>query len=363
MIIDADPARLDEALEALPNTPAVFVIFVSNGDPYLARTALLRRRLKRLLASRERPSRFLNLRQAAARIEYFPVGSALESSLRLYQLARAHFPKTYLELLKLRMPAYVKITLGSRFPRSLVTTHVGGTGLYFGPFRSRASAERFDSQFLDLFQMRRCDADLEPSPDHPGCIYGEMGMCLRPCQLVVGEDEYGHEAARAAEFLSTRGRSMLDSAAAARDRLSQELEFEEAARQHKRIEKMQEVLKLRDDLVRDIARLNGVAVTGSAEPNAVELWFLREGWWQEPRRFSFEIAEANSISLDEKIRRTVAEMEWRRGTVKQRQEHLALLARWFYSSWRDGDWLEFRAPDDVPYRKLVRAISRAAAKS
>ena len=36
--------------------------------------------------------------------------------------------------------------------------------------------------------------------------------------------------------------------AAARDRLSVELDFEEAARQHKRVEKIQETLKLRDEL-------------------------------------------------------------------------------------------------------------------
>ena len=46
----------------------------------------------------------------------------------------------------------------------------------------------------------------------------------------------------------------------ARDRFSSEMEFEEAARQHKRLEKVQQVLKLRDDLARDIEQLNGVAV-------------------------------------------------------------------------------------------------------
>jgi excinuclease ABC subunit C len=46
-------------------------------------------------------------------------------------------------------------------------------------------------------------------------------------------------------------------------------------------------------------------------------------------------------------------------TVSERQEHVAILARWFYSSWRDGEWLAF--PDQrVPYRKMVNAIHRVA---
>ena len=119
------------------------------------------------------------------RIEYELTGSAFESSLLLYEEARRHFPETYLKLLKLRMPPYVKIVLANDYPRSHISTHVTRTGgMYFGPFRSRASAERFESQFLDLFQMRRCQEDLAPAPEHPGCIYGEMGMCLRPCQWV-----------------------------------------------------------------------------------------------------------------------------------------------------------------------------------
>src|SRR5207249_2957901 len=151
------------------------------------------------------------------------------------------------------------IVLNNEFPRSHITTHLArGAGLYFGPFRSRASAEKFEGQFLDLFQIRRCQEDLVPSPEHPGCIYGEMAMCLRPCQQVVGAAEYGNEVSRVVQFLQTDGRSLLESIASSRDRLSQEMAFEEAARQHKRFEKVQDVLRLRDELASDIDRLHGV---------------------------------------------------------------------------------------------------------
>src|ERR1039457_1440446 len=81
------------------------------------------------------------------------------------------------------------------------------------------------AEFLDLFQMRRCQEDLAPSPAHPGCIYGEMAMCLRPCQQVVGAAEYATEIGRVAEFLRTDGRSLLESIGHSRDRLSQEMLF------------------------------------------------------------------------------------------------------------------------------------------
>src|SRR5262249_51647368 len=145
---------LDAALEQTPNTPAVFALWPREGKPYLGKTALLRRRLLRLLKERERPSRLLNLRHTIERVEYWLTGSAFESSIVLYEQARRHFPDTYLEFLKLRLPPYVKIVLSNPYPRSSVTAHIARSGgLYFGPFRSRASAEKFESQFLDLFQM------------------------------------------------------------------------------------------------------------------------------------------------------------------------------------------------------------------
>jgi excinuclease ABC subunit C len=359
--VAGDLAAMDAAIEALPNQPAVFLLWPREGKPYLSKTGLLRRRLLRLLRERAEPSRLLNLRHTVERIEYQFTGSALESAVVHYQQARQYFQEDYLKLLKLRMPPYVKIILNNEYPRSQITTHLTRTaGLYFGPFRSRVSAERFDAQFLDLFQMRRCQEDLKPSPEHPGCMYGEMGMCLRPCQEVVGPREYAAEVDRVVDFLRTDGHSLLDSIASSRDRLSEEMLFEEAARQHKRFEKVAEVLKLRDELARDIDRLNGVAVTRSIVADAVELWLVREGNLLEPRRFSFEVQEGRTVSMDRRLREVMSGAEAPRQSIRDRQEQLALLARWYYSSWRDGEWLDFEGPEGVPFRKLVNAISRVA---
>ena len=184
------------------------------------------------------------------------------------------------------MPPYVKILLSNRFPRSQVTTRLDASrSLYYGPFRTRASADQFEAQFLDLFQMRRCHEDLEPSPEHPGCVYGEMNLCLRPCQQAVSAEEYASEIERVVRFLSTGGRSLLDTASHARERASQETDFELAARLHKQVEKVDAVLKLRDGLVSEVSRLSGVAVTASVAAGCVELWFMLEGRWLPPVQF------------------------------------------------------------------------------
>jgi len=354
----------DEALDTTPDTPAVFLILAREGAPYLGRTSLLRRRLKRLLGARETPSRLLNLRGVAERVEFWPTASRLESSLVLYELARRHYPDEHLKLLKLRMPPYLRVALSNRFPRTQVTTRIAGArALHYGPFRRRAAADLFEGQFLDLFQVRRCQEDLAPSPDHPGCIYGEMGMCLRPCQEVVGEQEYGSEVKRMVEFLQTGGRAMVETITRARDRLSEELCFEDAEREHKRLERVTEVLRLKDELAADIDRLCGVAVTPSTKENAVELWFVLRGGFLAPRRFGFEVAEGQPVSIDRRLREIAAALEAPKLSTERRQEELALLGRWYYSSWRDGEWLGFEDLSGIPYRRLVNAIHRVATAS
>jgi excinuclease UvrABC nuclease subunit len=321
---------------------------------------MLRRRLLRVLPATAAGRKSLNLRGVVSRVDYWLTASRFESGLIHYALAKHHFPEEYLKLLKLRMPAYVKLVLSNEFPRTHVTTRIGGgRGLYYGPFRTRAGAELFENQFLDFFQIRRCQENLEPRPDHPGCIYGEMNRCLRPCQQAVTVDEYASEVGRVVDFLKGNGAALLSTTMTARDRLSEEMNFEEAARQHKRWDQINEVLGLRDDLVSDIDQLYGVAVAPSLAPDSVQLWFVSRGCWLGAREFPLK----SEISMDHRLRDLVAGLEAVDVPQPERQEHLALLARWHYSSWSGGEWIGYRSLDQLPYRKLVRAISRVHQKA
>jgi excinuclease ABC subunit C len=119
------------------------------------------------------------------------------------------------------------------------------------------------------------------------------------------------------------------------------------------------VLAARDDLVGDIDRLYGIAVAPSLAADSVLLWFLCQGSWQEPLQFSL----TSHVSLDARLKELVASLQAVAAPLAERQEHLALLARWHYSSWSDGEWIGFHGLDQVPYRKLVRAISRVRQKA
>jgi excinuclease UvrABC nuclease subunit len=255
----------------------------------------------------------------------------------------------------------VKLVLTNPFPRTQVTSHIGrAKAVYFGPFRSRATAARFESEFLDLFQLRRCQDDLVPRPDHPGCIYGEMGRCLRPCQQAVGAEEYHAEAERVSGFLRTSGKSLSSLAESARERLSAEMDFEGAALMHQRYQRIQDVLGLRDELVRELDRLHAISVTCAPGDNAVELGWLRNGSWHGFSRMEFQQADGTSVSLDARLRELALGVSPVAASGIERMEQLAVLARWFYSSWCEGELILVDDWAKIPYRKLVNAVSRIA---
>ncbi|MCZ2076885.1 MAG: hypothetical protein LC130_18040 [Bryobacterales bacterium] len=361
--LTGSPEQIEQRIESVPDTPAVFAIWAREGTPYLGRTNVLRRRLRRLLTPRSGTSRMLNLRVLAARVEFWLTGSRLESAVLNYELARRHFPGLYRKIVKLPALAYLKVLLANRFPRCQITSKTSsGSAMYFGPFRTRVLAEQFQEQFLNLFQLRRCTEDLSPLPSHPGCIYGEMGKCLRPCQQVVGEEEYRSEVERVTAFLASGGQSMLQRIAGIRDRLSEQLDFEQAAYQHSRYEKVQAVLALRDDLASDVRRIHGVCVTPSAVDNAVELWFVVEGCFHSRSRFEVGASSSAMVPLDARLRQVLAALAPSKYLPRQRDENLALLSRWYHASDRDGEWLPFEDLGQIPYRKLVNAIHRVSAR-
>jgi excinuclease UvrABC nuclease subunit len=205
---------------------------------------------------------------------------------------------------------------------------------------------------LDLFQIRRCEENLVPSPEHPGCIYGEMAKCLRPCQEVVSIEEYRSESARVEQFLRSSGASLLETAEAARDRASAEMQFEAAERLHQRVEKIVEVRALAGELAKPVDQLNGVAVVRAPDLEAVDLLFLLGGRWLEPVRFT--LGDAGE-SMDHRLRDLASRMP---AGGPPNMEHLSILTRWHGSSWRDGEWLGFEVVEKIPYRKLVNAIGR-----
>ena len=354
-----------EIFAAVPAAPAVFLLRGSDpaSEPYVTKTANLRRRLERLLSAPEERSKRLNLRDRVRSIEYSLTGSDFESGFLLYQVLRVAFPKAYEKRLRLRFAPLVKLHLENEYPRASITTRLGrlgGKNIYYGPFPSRAVAEKFMNDALDFFKMRRCVEDLHPDPKFPGCVYSEMKMCLAPCFKGCTDDEYRAEVIRVEDFLDTRGESLKRQISGERDHASESLAFEEAAALHTRLEKLAPVLQQMPEAVQRVDRMRAIITQPSTAAESVAMFRVDAGAIAGPLNFPVSSPDhAKSQSMEARIHEALENFPpVNPRSAVERMEHLAILKRWCYRRSRKGEIFFANAKGELPMRHIVRGIGR-----
>ena len=400
-----DPADPLASLAGLPEAAGIFALCAADpaAEPYLGKTPNLRRRLKRFLRGPQGKSdapltKRLQLAHLVDHIEYTVTGSDFASALCLYEVSMRVFGDRAKKRVRLRPPAFLRMSLENAYPRVYATAKLSKTAAaaLFGPFPSRPAAERYAEEMLNLFLLRRCFQDLQPDPTFPGCVYSEMKMCLAPCYQGCSDERYAEEATAVFEFLSTRGASMLTKLEAERNVASEAMEFEQAAALHQRIQKVQAVAHLAAEAVRPLAQLSGILVQPAVEPDQVALFALRRGVWSGPvpysilgmrlanersgssSLFAHPVAlepvplEANALPAKDILQTRLedallklAQAAPKSVSAQTLSDHVSLFTQWFYRpAARSAGEMVFAAPDgEVPRKPLLRAISRIAAKA
>ena len=285
-----DAAEAASILQQLPaRQSAVFALFGEPGqEPYIGIAADLRRRLARLLLADPAHPRRLQLAARVRLIDWCLTGSRLEAQFLQFRLLEQAYGERALERMHLRSPAFIRFHGSNAYPRLSVVTRLprDHAEWLYGPFASRAAAERYSEEVLKLFLLRRCEENLHPDPSHPGCVYSEMKKCLAPCFQGCSDPRYAEEAAAVEQFLATSGQSRLHVLSAERDAASAALEFERAAVLHAAVRQVDSVHTLAGEMVRPLARLQACLVLPAAQPDAVALFLFTGGTLRGPELFS-----------------------------------------------------------------------------
>jgi excinuclease ABC subunit C len=368
--IEFQPEHDAEIFAAIPAAPAVFLLrgHDTQSEPYVGKTANLRRRLQRLLGAPEERTKKLNLRDRVRHVEYAQTGSDFESGFLLYLVLREAFPRTYAKRLRLRFAPFVRLHLENEYPRFSVTTRIGrpnGRSVFYGPFLSRIAAEGFMNDSLDFFKMRRCVDDLHPDPKFPGCIYSEMKMCLAPCFKGCTDEDYAKEVSRVQSYFDSAGDSLLRELSAKREEASASLAFEDAAAIHVLVEKLKPVVSQLPEIVQRLDRFAALMIQTSHIDGSVAFFRITQGQIAGPIPFSIQPAEhTKSQSMESRVQGSLQSFTSAKTapgetkTTLKIMEHLALLKRWYYRGSRTGEIFFADVKGELPMRRVVRGISR-----
>jgi excinuclease UvrABC nuclease subunit len=363
--IPFDPGDARAALRQLPEKSAVFALYgeAANAEPYIGRTPNLRGRLERLLLPSPKHPRRLQLAGRVRRIEWRLTGSEFESLLAQFTLLEEVYGAKALERMHLGAPSFVRFLGSNRYPRVTVTNRPSQreADWAYGPFASRAAAERFADEALKLFLLRRCIEELDPNPSHPGCVYSEMKMCLAPCFKGCTDEAYMAEVERVRSYFESGGESLLQELQAERDRLSADLDFEGAARQHEKVTKVKAIASACDEIYRRLDHIDAILVQPSAEPKSVALFRFSQGTYTGPVHFALESAEVGDEPHPIEVRlREAFEKLASAGTrsLQQFSEELGILRRWYYRSHKTGEIFFANHQGTLPIRRIANSVVR-----
>jgi len=222
----ADKLRMTDSL---PRSPGVYLFRGRRGEVlYVGRATNLRARVRSYFSTDTRRKTGQMLRETA-RIDHLACGSTLEAAVLEIRLIHRHEPRFNRQGTTWRRYAYVKLSLGERFPRlSAARTLKDDGGLYIGPLASTSSARTVIDAIHSVVPLRRCNGRATHSPGAGPCVPAQLGLGTCPCSGEVDEDHYARIVARAVTGLTSRPDLLIDPLADRMRELAAGERFEEA---------------------------------------------------------------------------------------------------------------------------------------
>ena len=222
----ADKLRMTDSL---PRSPGVYLFRGRRGEVlYVGRATNLRARVRSYFSTDTRRKTGQMLRETA-RIDHLACGSTLEAAVLEIRLIHRNEPRFNRQGTTWRRYAYVKLSLGERFPRlSAARTLKDDGGLYIGPLASTSSARTVIDAIHSVVPLRRCNGRAPHGPGAGPCVPAQLGLGTCPCSGEVDEDHYARIVARAVTGLTTRPDLLIDPLADRMRALAAEERYEEA---------------------------------------------------------------------------------------------------------------------------------------
>ncbi len=216
--------------EDLPRTPGVYLFRGKRGDVlYIGRASNLRSRVRSYFSSDKRRKTAQLLRETA-RIDHRTCSSPLEAAVTEIRLIHQHQPRFNQHGTTWHRYAYVKLSLGERFPRlSAARVVKDDGGLYLGPVSSTSAARRIIEAIEAVVPLRRCTGRSGRTPRSGPCMPAQLGVAACPCAGDISEEDYAAIVATAQSGLTDQPRLLLHPLADRMTLLAQQERFEEAA--------------------------------------------------------------------------------------------------------------------------------------
>lgn len=217
----------------LPRTPGVYLFRDRGGRVlYVGKASNLRSRVRSYFSGDQRRKVPQLLRETES-IDHVVCAHPLEAAVREIRLIHAHQPRFNRRAKAWRSYAYLKLTLGERFPRLAVVREMRDDGgHYVGPFHSSSAAHRVREAIESAVPLRRCTTRVGRTvaiASATPCMPAQLGVAACPCRGHTSDHEYQAIVEKAERGLRCDPCALLDPLEARMHAMARAERFEEAA--------------------------------------------------------------------------------------------------------------------------------------
>lgn len=231
-------SELRKKAMALPLQPGVYIM--KNKDKkiiYIGKAKKLKNRVSSYFGSHSNHSlKVVRMVENVDDFDYILVDTEFEALVLECSLIKQHMPKYNILLKDDKGYNYIKISKGE-FPKISECKRIDDDHAeYIGPYISGFSVKQAVEETLKIFKLPRCNKQF---PRDYGksrqCLNGFMGLCSAPCAARITQEEYVNNVKDAVSFLKGGSQAAVREMTAQMNELSENLQFEEAAKLRDRI--------------------------------------------------------------------------------------------------------------------------------
>lgn len=243
-------------------------------------------------------------------------------------LIKKHKPRYNILLKDDKSYPYLIVDYSHSFPKLIYTRKFRRTKdiKVFGPFVS-AGAIRKTSRFLNQsFQLRDC-SNAEFSNRSRPCMNFQIGICSAPCTNEIDQEGYANNLEKALSILKGGSQSVLADMEAKMEELSEDMQYEQAAKMRDQIQGLQELLNEGEQVITSNTKnklgeadKDVLAIYQKDAVAAVTVMFVRAGKLID--KISYEIDSVADETEEEVLARFLAQFYLTRDNLKSAEMDL-----------------------------------------
>ena len=267
-----------EKLLRVPSKPGVYLFKDSHQRVlYVGKAKNLKNRLRSYLGKSPRlDDRKTAMMRAVRDFTYIVTGNELEALMLEANFIKQYKPKFNVILRDDKNYPYLKLTVQDEWPHLEVVRKLGNDGaLYFGPYVPAGSMWELLALIRRTFQIRDCRYSLD-KPRRP-CIQYQMGKCLAPCAGLASREAYMKLVEEIKLLLSGKKKDLMNSLEQKMARLSDDMEFEEAARIRDRIRTLEKAWGSQKIIAPELGDIDVIGFYKEKGIASFEILFIRSG--------------------------------------------------------------------------------------